>query len=121
DRRVRIAGNAAGKKAEAQMRPPALRRALRDSRVSQHLARLIGSRQEAETIRETLGAPDVLVELDFDASRNNIVSGTLEAYRIIHFATHGIIDARHPEMSVLVLSLVDEKGRPQDGYLRLGD
>src|SRR5205807_6877304 len=80
-----------------------------------------GSRQEAETIRETLGAPDVLVELDFDASRNNIVSGTLEAYRIIHFATHGIIDARHPEMSGLVLSLVDEKGRPQDGYLRLGD
>lgn len=102
-------------------RAPALSVALRDAQSPRHLARLNGSRVEAETIREALGAPDVLLELDFDASRSNILSGTLEPYRIVHFATHGIIDARHPEMSGLVLSLVDEKGQPQNGYLRLGD
>jgi CHAT domain-containing protein len=39
----------------------------------------------------------------------------------VHFATHGIIDDRHPERSGLILSLVDRSGRPQDGYLRLED
>src|SRR5262249_5846993 len=59
--------------------------------------------------------------LDFNASRDRVLQGELEPYRIIHFATHGIIDARHPEMSGLILSLVNERGQPQDGYLRLGD
>jgi CHAT domain-containing protein len=45
----------------------------------------------------------------------------LSEYKIIHFATHGLINSRHPELSGLVLSLVDEHGRPQDGFLRSDD
>ena len=37
----------------------------------------------------------------------------------MHFATHGLLDSEHPDLSGLVLSLVDEKGTPQDGFLRL--
>ena len=38
---------------------------------------------------------------------------------IVHFATHGVLDSEHPDLSGLVLSLVDEKGTPQDGFLRM--
>jgi CHAT domain-containing protein len=40
---------------------------------------------------------------------------------VIHFATHGIVDTRHPEMSGLILSLVNTRGEHLDGYLRLSD
>jgi CHAT domain-containing protein len=49
------------------------------------------------------------------------MSGDLGQYRIVHFATHGLINSQHPELSGVVLSLVDEQGRPQDGFLRLHD
>lgn len=41
--------------------------------------------------------------------------------RIVHFATHGLINSRHPQLSGLVFSLVDPKGGAQDGFLRLHD
>lgn len=41
----------------------------------------------------------------------------LNRYRIVHFATHALINTVHPELSGIVLSLVDEQGRPQDGFL----
>lgn len=46
---------------------------------------------------------------------------TLGDYRILHFATHGVLDSQHPELSGLVLSLVDKEGKPQDGFLRLNE
>jgi len=62
-----------------------------------------------------------LKALNFDASRATISRPDLSQYRIVHLATHGFIDDQHPELSGLVLSLVDEKGNPQDGFLRLHD
>jgi CHAT domain-containing protein len=59
--------------------------------------------------------------LDFDASRAAAGAGDLSEYQIVHFATHGLINNRHPELSGLVLSLVDKQGLPQDGFLRLND
>src|SRR5262249_5764056 len=35
--------------------------------------------------------------------------------------THGLLNSRHPELSGLVLSLVDERGQAQDGFLQLQD
>lgn len=57
----------------------------------------------------------------FEASRATIARPELSRYRIVHFATHGFVDYQHPELSGLVLSLVDAKGNPQDGFLRLHD
>ena len=62
-----------------------------------------------------LGEQDVHVVEGFDVTRDYMLSGMLSHYRIIHFATHGVIDARHPEMSRLVLSLINAKGKKQDG------
>jgi len=99
----------------------ALTRALRDMRGFQHIARLPGSRKEAEAIQEVFGPGSTFMALGFDANRNSVLDGRLSAFRMVHFATHGIIDVRHPEMSGLILSLVNAKGERQDGYLRLGD
>jgi CHAT domain-containing protein len=45
----------------------------------------------------------------------------LSQYRFVHFATHGLLNSAHPELSGIVLSLVDEKGQPQNGFLRLNE
>src|SRR5438132_13480494 len=57
--------------------------------------------------------------LDFEASRATFESPDLRQYRIIHFATHSLLNSQHPELSGVVLSLVDREGRPQNGFLRL--
>ncbi len=85
------------------------------------LRRLRFSRQEADEITR-LATNDLKLEaVDFDANRELATSAELGQYRIVHFATHGLIDNEHPELSGIVLSLVDEKGRPQNGFLRLYD
>ena len=56
--------------------------------------------------------------LDFEANRATAMSDQLSQYRYVHFATHGLADSERPELSTIVLSLYDEQGRPQDGFLR---
>src|SRR5258708_14149345 len=42
----------------------------------------------------------------------------LDEYQIIHFATHALIDSKHPELFGIFLSLVDENGHLQNGFLQ---
>ncbi|HET8646175.1 MAG TPA: CHAT domain-containing protein, partial [Vicinamibacteria bacterium] len=86
-----------------------------------HIARLPFTRREAAAATERVPAARALSALDFDASRLRVTRGDLEAYRIVHFASHGLVNADHPELSGIVLSLVDRQGQPQDGFLRLAD
>jgi CHAT domain-containing protein/Tfp pilus assembly protein PilF len=83
--------------------------------------RLLYSRKEAEAVMSLVPRAEGFEALDFDASRALAVSGLLAKYRILHFATHGLLDNRHPELSGLVLSLVDERGTRRDGFLKLQD
>jgi CHAT domain-containing protein len=83
------------------------------------LPRLPFSRQEAEAIFAVLADATSLKALDFRASRATATSSELSQYRIVHFATHGLLNSERPEWSGLVLSQVDEAGRRQDGFLRL--
>jgi CHAT domain-containing protein/tetratricopeptide (TPR) repeat protein len=119
DPRVIQAGTSRRKKSEGG--PPDLALALRDTHGSEYIDRLPGSRAEAEMIRQVFRNQNVLVAEGFSASKDYVLQGGLDRYRVIHFATHGIIDALHPEMSGIILSLVNERGQRQDGYLRLGD
>ncbi len=80
-----------------------------------------GSADEARAIAKILGEKGVVLKLRFAANRSFVLKDGLESYRFIHFATHEINDAQNPEMSGLILSLIDERGKTQDGYLRLGD
>lgn len=85
------------------------------------LNRLPYTRQEAQAIASSVPTGQGLQALDFQASRSTAIRPDLAQYRIVHFATHGLLDSRHPELSGLVLSLVDEYGQPQNGFLELQD
>jgi CHAT domain-containing protein len=85
------------------------------------LPRLPFTRRELNRIAEVVGPSKVLRLVDFAANRKNVESGTLGQFDVVHFATHGFFDTRMPELSGLVLSLVDRHGAPQDGYLRISD
>ena len=85
------------------------------------LVRLRFSRQEAEAIAALAAGPRIFKAVDFAASRATATSPALADYAIVHFATHGLIDTERPELSGIVLSLVNEQGRPQDGFLRVYD
>lgn len=83
--------------------------------------RLIFTRKEAAAILAVIPQKDGIEELDFSANRATATSPDLAQYRAIHFATHGLVNSQHPELSGLVLSLVDKHGNPQDGFLQLQD
>ncbi len=85
------------------------------------IARLPYTREEAEAILTLAGEAESLRALDFEASRTAVLAGNLSQYRMVHFATHGILNSRHPALSGLVLSLFDSNGRSVDGFLRLHD
>ncbi len=80
--------------------------------------RLRFSTDEAEAILALVGEQQRLRALDFDANKETVVTGGLNGYRVVHFATHGVLDTTHPELSAIVLSLVDREGRARDGFLR---
>src|SRR5262245_37105683 len=84
-------------------------------------SRLIFSNEEAEFITGLAPKGSTLKATGFEANRQLAASGELRRYRIVHFATHGLINSEHPELSGLVLSLVDENGKPQDGFLRMSE
>ncbi|HEX5886755.1 MAG TPA: CHAT domain-containing protein, partial [Pyrinomonadaceae bacterium] len=82
------------------------------------LARLNGTRTEAEQIsklaKTTGGQADVW--LDLDASEENLGTRDVTKYRIIHVATHGLLNAERPQFTGVVLSLVGNK--THDGFVR---
>src|SRR4030095_12224005 len=63
----------------------------------------------------------VLTATGFEASREAATSPRLGEYRLVHSPTHGVLNARRPELSGVVLSLLDRAGRSRDGFLRLHD
>jgi CHAT domain-containing protein/Tfp pilus assembly protein PilF len=95
-----------------------------ESQASQiQLARLPFSEEEAKGILAFVKKPgQTLAALGFDASYARATSGELAQYRIVHFATHGLIDSEQPELSKLALSQFDEKGQPRkEAFLPLAD
>lgn len=83
--------------------------------------RLLLSRDEATGILSVTPPSRNLLALDFEANLTTVKSPALAAYRFVHFATHGIINTKRPQLSGIVLSLVDKSGAEQDGFLRLQD
>jgi len=82
------------------------------------LARLAGTRTEAEQIvklAKTSGT-QADVWLDLDASEDNLETRDVSKYRVLHIATHGLLNAERPQFTGLVLSLIGNKS--EDGFLR---
>jgi CHAT domain-containing protein len=100
-----------------------------NTRIIEHLAddsgliirRLKFTRQEADQILAEAPRAKSFRAIDFKANRAIATGGELSKYRYVHFATHGYIDSEHPDLSAIVLSLVDEQGKAQDGFLRANE
>ncbi len=85
------------------------------------ISRLPFSRREAESILAVIPVGEKMQALDFQANRTTALSSEMSQYRILHFATHGLLNSEHPELSGIVLSLVNEQGQTIDGFLRLNE
>jgi CHAT domain-containing protein len=85
------------------------------------LPRLPFTRQEADRILALVPVSAAFKATGFKASRATVLDPELGRYRHLHFATHGLLDSERPGLSALALSLVDESGQPQDGFLRAND
>ncbi|HEV7889838.1 MAG TPA: CHAT domain-containing tetratricopeptide repeat protein [Pyrinomonadaceae bacterium] len=83
------------------------------------LVRLPGTGEEAHEIEKLASASGLKADLllDLNASESNVEGRDLSRYRVLHFATHGLLDAERPQFTGVVLSLV---GNPEgsDGFLR---
>ncbi len=88
-----------------------------DSEGVAQIHRLPFTRREADQILALVPKANRFEALDFDASRTTATNPALGQYRYVHFATHGFLDAAHPELSGIVLSLVNRQGAEQDGFL----
>lgn len=80
--------------------------------------RLRFSGQEAEAIRRLTDGVPVFFALGFGADRDAVLGEEVRAAGILHFATHGMIEAEHPELSALLLSRFRPDGTEADGFLR---
>lgn len=100
------------KAAAGRPRPSGAAAVLADPAFGPELPRLPWSRREAEVLIAQAGKRDVLSALGTKATRELALSPRMQRYRILHFATHGVLDTRHPELSALALS---------QGSLRLQD
>jgi CHAT domain-containing protein/tetratricopeptide (TPR) repeat protein len=83
------------------------------------LPRLTFSRDEAAAIAKLVPADQRFEAMDFLANRATVLGETIRDYRVLHLATHALLNNEHPELSGVVLSLVDPAGQPQNGFLRL--
>lgn len=83
------------------------------------LPRLAASKEEGEAIASIIAGSTVFS--GFSANRREFLKPDISDYRIIHLATHGLIDEKHPELSGLLLSRFDEKRQKIDEFVRLQD
>lgn len=74
--------------------------------------------REAELLLNLVPAEERRAALGFDAHLGLLDGDFLASSRILHIATHGVLDEEHPERSHLILSLFDAEGRPREGRLR---
>jgi CHAT domain-containing protein/tetratricopeptide (TPR) repeat protein len=99
-----------------------LRSSLRDIDESAGgLSRLPFTFLEAKSIMAVAPEDERAIISGFAANRQLVVNGGLHDYRIVHFATHGVINCRHPELTGIVLSMLNERGEHQNGFLQLHD
>lgn len=96
-------------------------RAIEDSGLPGGLPRLLFTRREAQAILKLVAPAQGRASLDFDASRATVNDASLADFRIVHFATHGFFNAAHPDLSGIVLSLVDREGRDARGFFSTAD
>ncbi|MDT7809983.1 MAG: hypothetical protein QOJ70_3796 [Acidobacteriota bacterium] len=83
------------------------------------LVRLEGTRTEAQQIAKLASGAGRKADvwLGLEANESELESRDLRQYRVLHFATHGLLNAERPQFTGVVLSLVGNR-EGTDGFLR---
>jgi CHAT domain-containing protein len=81
------------------------------------LPRLFSTRWEASAISALVPNSQRSVALDFAANQQFVTSPDVAQHRVLHFATHTVIDEQHPELSRIALSSFHPDGNAIDGFL----
>ena len=85
------------------------------------LGPLPGTRVEATRIAAQFPAGEVFAAFGPAANRATAMGPEVARARIVHFATHALLDVRRPELSGIVLSGPSASGAPEDDFLSLAD
>lgn len=85
------------------------------------LERLEASKKEADSIVNIIGASNTDNFSGFSANRERLFNTQIGNYKIIHFATHGLLNEERPELSGIVLSRFNEQGQKLEEFVRLQD
>ena len=83
--------------------------------------RLSHTSNEANAIVATTPRGTAFVAEGFDANREMAMSSQIGQFQIVHFATHSFLNSEHPELSGLVLTMVDSNGAKRNGLMLLAD
>jgi len=84
-------------------------------------ARLLATEEEAQSIMRFAPAGLSVLLTGFSANRESTIDRDWYNYRILHFATHSLVNTRYPALSGILLSTMDEHGRARNGLLQLHD
>jgi CHAT domain-containing protein/tetratricopeptide (TPR) repeat protein len=83
--------------------------------------RLSHTANEANAILAVSPAGTALVAEGFEASREMAMSSRIGQFQIVHFATHSVLNSERPELSGIVLTMVDPNGTKKNGIMLLPD
>ncbi len=84
-----------------------------------HFTPLPNTRREVEALGRMFPPERRTTHLGLDATEASVKRTNLRDYRLLHFATHAIVDDRKPARSGIVLSLVN--AGDEDGILRMNE
>ncbi|MDP8226552.1 MAG: CHAT domain-containing protein, partial [Candidatus Celaenobacter polaris] len=82
---------------------------------------LPGTLAEVKALQYLIKDSDIYTGKSVDESRVKSLSkkGGLREYKVLHFATHGLVVPEIPELSAIVLSLSKNEYNNEDGYLTM--
>ena len=104
-----------------------LRYALRDIELNgddfdlSAVGQLFFAEREINSLREIASPAATFAATGVAANRKQLFSMDFSQYAILHFATHGLLDPKRPEHSGILLSMVDDQGKSQKGFVSLQD
>lgn len=84
-----------------------------------HFPQLPNTRREVDGIGRLFAPERRTTLLGLNATESSVKHANLLDYRLVHFATHAVIDDRNPARSGIVLSLVNTGD--EDGILRMNE
>ena len=91
-----------------------------DSLDPEKIQSLVYSKDELNYLNDIAGV-GAFIFRGFEASRAVLEKTDFSKFAILHFATHGLLDPKNPKKLGFYLSMVNEAGQDQEGFITMQD